>query len=75
MKVASVVKVVLLLAMVSFACFGIESAAVPDENPASYPIPQTVKDWVSGGKYIEFEGLDIFVHSSGKAPRITRTRG
>jgi pimeloyl-ACP methyl ester carboxylesterase len=33
-----------------------------------YPVPQTVKDWVSEGKYMKFEGLDIFVHSSGKAP-------
>jgi hypothetical protein len=33
-----------------------------------YPVPQTVKDWVSEGKFIKFEGLDIFVHSSGKAP-------
>ena len=33
-----------------------------------YPVPQTVKDWVSEGKYIKFEGLDIFVHSSGRAP-------
>ena len=22
-----------------------------------YPVPQTVKDWVSGGKYMKFEGL------------------
>jgi pimeloyl-ACP methyl ester carboxylesterase len=33
-----------------------------------YPVPQTVKDWVSEGKYLKFEGLDIFVHSSGRAP-------
>jgi pimeloyl-ACP methyl ester carboxylesterase len=33
-----------------------------------YPIPQTVKDWVSEGKFIKFEGLDVFVHSSGRAP-------
>jgi len=33
-----------------------------------YPVPQTVKDWVSEGKFMKFEGLDIFVHSSGKAP-------
>jgi pimeloyl-ACP methyl ester carboxylesterase len=33
-----------------------------------YPVPQTVKDWVSEGKYIKFEGLDVFVHSSGRAP-------
>ena len=33
-----------------------------------YPVPQTVKDWVSQGKYMKFEGLDFFVHASGKAP-------
>jgi len=33
-----------------------------------YPVPQTVKDWVSEGKFIKFEGLDIFVHSSGRSP-------
>jgi len=33
-----------------------------------YLVPQTVKDWVSEGKFMKFEGLDIFVHSSGKAP-------
>ncbi len=33
-----------------------------------YPVPQTVKDWVSEGKFIKFEGLDVFVHSSGRAP-------
>ena len=25
-----------------------------------YPVPQTVKDWVSEGKYMKFEGLDVF---------------
>ena len=35
---------------------------------SKYPVPQTVKDWVSQGKFMKFEGLDIFVHSSGKAP-------
>ena len=35
---------------------------------SKYTVPQTVKDWVSKGKFMKFEGLDIFVHSSGKAP-------
>ena len=35
---------------------------------SKYPVPQTVKDWVSQGKFMKFEGLDVFVHSSGKAP-------
>jgi pimeloyl-ACP methyl ester carboxylesterase len=35
---------------------------------SKYPVPQTLKDWVSEGKFMKFEGLDIFVHSSGRAP-------
>ncbi len=35
---------------------------------SKHPVPQTVKDWVSEGKFMKFEGLDIFVHSSGRAP-------
>jgi len=33
-----------------------------------YPVPQPVKDWVAEGEYMKFEGLNIFVHSSGRAP-------
>ncbi|MGD8365356.1 MAG: hypothetical protein PVI36_10580 [Desulfobacterales bacterium] len=25
-----------------------------------YPVPQTVKDWVSEGKFMKFEGLNFF---------------
>jgi hypothetical protein len=35
---------------------------------SKYPVPQALKDWVSQGKFMKFEGLDVFVHSSGKAP-------
>ena len=32
------------------------------------PIPKACRNGWTGGKYIKFEGLDIFVHSSGTAP-------
>ncbi len=35
---------------------------------AQNPYPDSVKRWVDEGKYIKFEGLEVFVHSSGKAP-------
>jgi len=35
---------------------------------SGYTVPQEVKDWVSEGKYMKFEGHDIFVHTSGRAP-------
>jgi len=37
---------------------------------SKYPLPQTVKDWVSEGKLMKFEGLDIFVHSSDKRGQV-----
>ena len=52
------------LTIVSSMLFFVTNVMAADK----YPVPQTVKDWVSGGKYMKFEGLDIFVHSSGKAP-------
>ena len=41
------------------------SAAAQDK---AKPYPESLQEWVDGGKYIKFEGLDIFVHSSGRAP-------
>ena len=32
------------------------------------PYPKSLQEWVDGGKYVKFEGLDIFVHASGRAP-------
>lgn len=32
------------------------------------PYPESLQEWVDGGKYVTFEGLDIFVHTSGTAP-------
>jgi pimeloyl-ACP methyl ester carboxylesterase len=32
------------------------------------PYPESLRKWVDGGKYVKFEGLNIFVHASGEAP-------
>lgn len=37
------------------------------EQP-EYEVPDTVQQWVKGGHFVEFEGLQIFVHTSGDAP-------
>jgi hypothetical protein len=53
-----------VLTVMSLVLFfvGIEMAESKD------PVPQSLKDWVSEGNFMKFEGLDIFVHSSGRAP-------
>ncbi len=43
---------------------GAFSATAQAENP----YPDSLKRWVDAGKFMKFEGLDVFVHSSGKAP-------
>jgi hypothetical protein len=53
-----------VLIVMSLMLFFVTGAIAEDK----YPVPQTVKDWVSEGKFIKFEGLDVFVHSSGRAP-------
>jgi pimeloyl-ACP methyl ester carboxylesterase len=30
--------------------------------------PESLQNWVDGGKHVKFQGLDIFVHTSGTAP-------
>ena len=62
MKTASrFFKVLTVISVMLFSVTGVMAES-------KYPVPQTVKDWVSQGKFMKFEGLDIFVHSSGKAP-------
>ena len=34
----------------------------------AHPYPESLQKWVDGGKYVKFEGLDIFVHTSGEDP-------
>lgn len=53
-----------VLIVMSLMLFFVTGAIAEDK----YTVPQTVKDWVSEGKFIKFEGLDVFVHSSGRAP-------
>jgi pimeloyl-ACP methyl ester carboxylesterase len=62
MKTAS--RFLTVLTVMSLMLFFVTGVMAEDK----YPVPQTVKDWVSEGKFIKFEGLDIFVHSSGRAP-------
>lgn len=57
-------KIVFLLTALFISILCVQSASAKEK----YPVPQTVKDWVSEGKYMKFEGLNVFVHSSGKAP-------
>ena len=61
MKLTPKITVVMSLVMLSF----VFSAAAQDK---AKPYPESLQEWVDGGKYIKFEGLDIFVHSSGRAP-------
>ena len=62
MKTAS--RFLTVLTVMSLMLFFVTGVMAEDK----YPVPQTVKDWVSEGKYVKFEGLDIFVHTSGRAP-------
>jgi len=40
----------------------------PVASAKEQPYPESLQKWVDGGKYIKHRGLDVFVHSSGKAP-------
>jgi pimeloyl-ACP methyl ester carboxylesterase len=51
----------LLVALVVIALAGVASAQ-------ERPYPENLRKWVDGGKYVKFEGLDIFVHASGTSP-------
>jgi len=54
-----------------FAAILIASAALTDTAMAqdkSGPYPKSLQKWVDGGKYVKFQGLDIFVHTSGEDP-------
>jgi len=51
-----------LLAVILMIGFGSTASA------QEIPMPSSLKTWVDAGKFMKFEGLDVFVHSSGKAP-------
>jgi len=48
-----------ILSLLFLAFLGGPSSAIAQE------VPQCIKDWSSQGKYIEFNGHQIFVHASG----------
>jgi pimeloyl-ACP methyl ester carboxylesterase len=53
-----------LAALAAFAVAPVASAKDAKERP----YPESLQKWVDGGTYRKFEGLNIFVHASGKAP-------
>jgi len=59
MKALSKLRKVLLLTTVSIAAWGGSQIASAQE------MPECIKDWVAAGRYIDFNGHQIFVHSSG----------
>ena len=61
MKLTPKITVFMSLVMLSF----VFSAAAQDK---AKPYPDRLQKWVDGGKYVKFEGLDIFVHTSGEDP-------
>ena len=50
------------------AALFVATVALIGKAEAQNPYPDSLKKWVDAGKFIKFEGLDVFVHSSGKAP-------
>jgi pimeloyl-ACP methyl ester carboxylesterase len=54
----------MLLATLSFAFVNGASQVASAQDQ----MPPSLKKWVDAGKFMKFEGLDVFVHSSGKAP-------
>jgi pimeloyl-ACP methyl ester carboxylesterase len=49
------------------AC-AVATVVLTGATEAQNPYPDSLKRWVDAGKFMKFEGLDVFVHSSGKAP-------
>lgn len=56
----------LAFAAMLFASAALTAKAVAQDK--AEPYPDRLQKWVDGGKYVKFEGLDVFVHASGKAP-------
>jgi pimeloyl-ACP methyl ester carboxylesterase len=54
-----------LAAMLAAAAVLTDTAAAQDKTD---PYPESLQKWVDSGKYFKFEGLDIFVHTSGEDP-------
>ncbi len=56
--------VLVLFAVVALALAVVAFAVAPVAS-AQDAYPESLQEWVDGGKYVEFEGLEIFVHASG----------
>jgi pimeloyl-ACP methyl ester carboxylesterase len=54
--------------LIAVAAYFVATVVLIATVEAQNPYPDSLKRWVDAGKFIEFEGLDVFVHSSGKAP-------
>lgn len=71
MKALSRMISIRIIWFLAFAAILIASAAfnvtaVAQEKAKAYP--ESLQKWVDGGKYVKFEGFNIFVHTSGKDP-------
>ena len=53
-------------AAILVASAALTATAVAQDKAKAYP--ESLQKWVDGGKYVKFEGLNIFVHTSGKDP-------
>lgn len=56
----------LAVAAMLFASAALIATAVAQDK--AEPYPDRLQKWVDGGKKVKFQGLDVFVHASGKAP-------
>jgi len=63
-KISVISRTFLLSLLFVFAMLVFASRTAEARNP----YPDSLKKWVDAGKFMKFEGLDVFVHSSGKAP-------
>jgi pimeloyl-ACP methyl ester carboxylesterase len=55
--------------LVVFATILVVSAGCTRTAEAQYPNPESLQTWVAEGHYQTFEGLQVFVHSSGPKPK------
>ena len=62
------VRISLCLALAAMLGAFMASATMAVAQDKAEPYPDRLQKWVDGGKYVKFEGLDIFVHTSGEDP-------
>ena len=61
-------KTFLITWVVSFLMINASTTNAQNNKDVQEYYPESLQTWINGGKYMEFEGLNIFVHSSGTAP-------